>query len=304
MSALTENGTYIDLAKIEGSDTYKAYMRDSTQAPRHSTVVTKYCPFPRSICERYWPFRVIQPHSSLKPIIQALVTAAESTLEQPVHSVFVTAHRRSTITRDDVLSALDDIGVYGWRRVDQVISHQIWALHLAGRCPDPWLQPEHPEYHEDPPKLILSVEYTRQSLVLGVWEEDCGIGWMLGFSEAHELGYDSRKFCRQLRADKSGCDGFFTRAIGKALSSEKVNTYRSIDAVLLTGENAHDKDIQTLLRQVLTDRFPNSKNVDLFRVRALSDDPTYAGSRAAAWAELGAKDLLRDRQQHGYEDEL
>lgn len=60
--------------------------------------------------------------------------------------------------------------------------------------------------------------------------------------------------------------------------------HEEIGPVLIYGECADDNDMLTTLRQVLTEQLPNGHSGDLSRVRNVSPDPAFAGSRSMARA--------------------
>jgi hypothetical protein len=159
---LLPNGSYIDIAKIEGDTTYKAYMlglRNETDR----VITAKYCPFSQLICQ-YWPFKSIQPKSPLAPILKALVTAVESTLGTSVKSVAVSAYDIGTIDHElakkDVHTALSDLRVESYNRLDHVVRQLAPVLGIQGNCSEPYTLPDDPRYHHDPEQIILTVEYT------------------------------------------------------------------------------------------------------------------------------------------------
>jgi hypothetical protein len=203
----------------------------------------------------------------------------------------------------DIQSALDSIQVRSWNRHSRSIPEQIWVLGLAGYC-QPYFNtdPENPYYRKDDPnKDILSVVYTRQSLVLSLWEDDCGIASqpLLG-RYPHGLGSDAWEAClneaHRNSSARAHCDDHFKSKLRRALRSLQgpgVTKKNTIDAVLLSGERAGDERMTTLLCEVLGEIYSNGASVDLSLTRTLSPDPTFVGSRAAARAERGEKEFKR-----------
>ncbi|KAK4983210.1 hypothetical protein LTR50_007356 [Elasticomyces elasticus] len=304
VSVRLENGTYIDIAKIEGGERYKAYMLGSQEEPSAVLVSTKYCPSSRHICQRYWPITtVVQPPNPLAPILQALVAAAESTLEKRIRSVAVSAYDLFTIDHDlvqrDVQSALNGVQVYSWHRIDHVVRQLVPALGIQGRCSDPYTLPDDPSYHADPEQLILTVEYTRQSLTAALWEEECSVLSQRGGVHTNELGHDALEACRRTN-DSASCDEAFKSTLRDVLRSQESmsSTDQTIGAVLIMGEQANDDGMMTLLRQVLEEQCSNGESADLSLVRELAVDPAYVGSRVSALAEWEAKAIVRDEHQY------
>ncbi|USW52857.1 hypothetical protein Slin15195_G061760 [Septoria linicola] len=73
VSATFDHGSYIDIAKIEGGERYKAYMLG---VQRDVSRPTGYCRLPDLMC-KHWPFGRNKADNPLRPMIKALVTAAE-----------------------------------------------------------------------------------------------------------------------------------------------------------------------------------------------------------------------------------
>lgn len=309
MSGYLANGTYIDIAKIEGCERYKAYMLGS-QAKEPSVLISaKYCPLSRHLCQRYWPIKTVaQRRTPLAPMLQALVAAAESTLEEPIHSALVTAYDLEIIDHDlaqrDVQAALSNVHVNSQNRLDHVVRQMVPALGIRGRCSDhsnPYLLPDDPSYFADPVQLILTVEYIRHSLTAALWEEDCGIlSQQPGRVHSTKLGHDAMNTCRRGKASASCGKAFNSVLRGLVSSQESIHiTNQTIGAVLVMGELAKDDAMLTLLRQVLQEQFSNGESADLsLVVRELAVDPTYAGSRASAWADWVGKAHGRDEHQY------
>jgi hypothetical protein len=325
VSAFTGNDTYIDIAKIEGSETYKAYMLCGPQ--QRDPVQYPYCPFSRPTCQQYWPFTTVtQPANPLAPILHALVAAAGSVLERPVESVLVSIHavppNRWYETRVNVQSALDSIQVYSWEHLARTMPAQMWPLGLRGICTK-YIWREAPEYRRDPAKLVLNVEYMRQSLVASLWEEECGDVQQFRadyYRRRHDddyyprgPGYDAREVCLNGNASDPDaqfrCDEDFKSELRKLLRSSiqgprimktpaADSQNRTIDAVILTGERAGDKSITTALREILPEFYTNGATVDLSLARTFSPDLTFVGSRTAAWEERREK-IMRRRQAIG-----
>jgi hypothetical protein len=308
VSAFTENDKYIDIAKIEGGATYKAYMlgelqqQDLTQFP--------YCPLSKQLCERFWPFSTTV--NALTPILHALVAAARSFIERPVESVLVSLDAipfdRWARAQEDVRSALDSIHVHTWSRPYRIFPELNWALGMGGRC-SAYLWPGEP-YYNDPGKFMLGVEYTRRSLVLSLWEEECGLVWPRsehGIYSRRGLGFDAREACVNENPSKNSdvqayCDDLFKSELRELLrNSSQVSKYKNIstiDSVLITGERADDESIKTLLSEVLEELYANGGSLDLSLTLKFSPDPTFAGSRAAAFAERGEK-IMKRRRENG-----
>jgi hypothetical protein len=305
VSAFTENDTYIDIAKIEGGETYKAYMLGKSQ--QQDLIQYPYCPLSKQLCQRFWPFTTIT--NPLAPILHVLVAAAGSLLERTVESAVVSfdaiPYDRWDRAKEDIRSAMDSIHAHTWEPPYRIFPELNWALGMGGRC-SAYLTPEEPGYVEDPPKFMLGVEYTRRSLVSSLWEEECGLVWPISEPGIYSrgLGFDAREACLNESPSNNSdvqahCDDLLKSELRELLrNSSYVTKYKKIsavDAVLVTGERADDEGIKTLLSQVLDELFTDGGSLDLSLARKFSPDPTFAGSRAAAFAERAEKIMKRRR---------
>lgn len=170
MSAFHPNGSYIDIAKVEGDAIYKRYMFGLRGEPTE-IVSAKPCPFSQRICQ-HWPFKRFHTENSLAPILKALVAAAESTLETSVRSVAVSAYDTGTIdhqlAKNDVHTALNALCVNSYNRLDHIVRQLAPVLGLQGNCSEPYTLPDDPAYHHNPEQLFFSIEYTCDSLTAGL----------------------------------------------------------------------------------------------------------------------------------------
>ena len=296
VSGFLPNGNYIDIAKVEGDATYKAYMLGSREEPSQ-IISTKYCPFSQRICQN-WPFKSIHTQNALAPMLKALVTAAESTLETSVSSVAVSAYDIGTIdhklAKEDVHIALSELGVNSYNRLDHVVRQLAPALGLRGNCSEPYTLPDHPGYHDDPEQIFFAIDYTRDSLTAGLWKEECGAMEMTSRLNSADLGQTAMQTCRETAQNKETCEESFKSALRSVGANASREGNGEIGAVLAFGECADDEAMLTTLRQVLGEQFPNrdSDSVDLSLVRGFSPDPAFAGSRAmarTAWAARGSE---------------
>jgi hypothetical protein len=305
VSAFTENDTYIDIAKIEGGEKYKAYMlgesqqQDFTQFP--------YCPFSEQLCQRFWPITA-QPPNRVAPILHVLVAAARAYLERPVESALVSIHaielNRWARARADVQSAMDSIQVHSWNHLGCIMPEQDRALGLGGRC-SVYVLPEEPGFIQDPAKIILGVEYTRQSLTASLWEEECGyVSRLKAGPFASGPGSDAREACLNENPSnpsaQAHCDDLFKSELRSLLQNSSQGTrYKNISAIdvaIVTGERANDESMKYLLSQVLEELYTNGGSLDLSLTQKFSPDPAFVGSRSAAYAERGAKIRKRRRE--------
>jgi hypothetical protein len=294
VSAFLPNGSYIDIAKVEGNATYKAYMLGLREDPTE-VVSPRFCPFSQQICQ-YWPLKSVKTQNPLAPILKALIATAESTLETTINSAAVSAYDLGAIDYEsakiDVQTALSEVNVVGYNRLDHVARQIAPALGIRGNCSDPYILPEDPPYHHDPEQVFFTVEYTRDSLTAGLWREECGAMEMTKRLNSIGLGHDAMQTCRRTATDKKTCDETFKSALRTVSSDSSRDEGEEIGPVLVFGESADDDDMLVMLRGVLGEQFPNGDSMDLSRVRDFSPDPAFAGSRSmakAVWAAHGSE---------------
>ena len=293
MSAFLANGTYTDIAKVEGGPTYKAYMLGSREI-QADIVSAKYCPFSQRICQ-HWPLKTVQTHNPLAPILGALVAAAESTLETTIEHAAVSVYDKGTIdsvlAKRDVHDALSALGVDDHYRLDHTATLLAPALGIRGNCSDPYILPEDPAYHEDPDQLVFTIEYTRDSMTAGLWREDCGVMEMTHRLNSAQLGHNAMQACRETAENRTICEENFKSALRSVTEDRRRGKHEEVNSVLIFGERADDDSMLVALRQVMGEQFPNGDSVDLSGVRSFSPDPAFAGSRATAqtvWAAQGS----------------
>jgi hypothetical protein len=258
-------------------------------------VSAKYCPFPERICQ-HWPFKSIRPQNPLAPILKALVAAAESTLETSVKFAAVSAYDIGTIdhkvANDNVHTALSELGVDSYNRLDHVVRQLAPVLGFQGNCSEPYTLPDDPSYHHDPEQLFFALEYARDSLTAGLWKEECGIMEMINRLNSVELGHNGMQTCRKTAEDKMTCEEAFKSALRSVSMDSSHGKSEEIGGVLAFGECADDEAMLTALRQILGEQFPNGNSVDLSSVQEYSPDPAFAGSRAMAknvWSTHGSE---------------
>lgn len=110
-------------------------------------VSAEYCPFSQRICQ-YWPFKSIQSQNALAPVLKALVAVAESTLGTTIDSAAVSAYDIGTLdhtlAKDDVHTALGELGVDSYDRLDHVVRQLAPVLGIRGNCSEPYTLPDDP----------------------------------------------------------------------------------------------------------------------------------------------------------------
>lgn len=149
---------------------YKTYMLDQEKKFTKTTITTaRYCPLPKQLCQ-YWLFQKtsIQDRNHLTPLLKALFTAAEAALETDIHSAVVAAYAMGDrySGQQYLKSASDELGVMTNGRIFRAIEELVPALHLEGKCENPDLYSDDPEYRVEG-KRFLTIEYTRSSSTSG-----------------------------------------------------------------------------------------------------------------------------------------
>lgn len=307
---------FIDVAKIEGSEEYKNYMLGLQKEPV-TLDSPKFCPFPAGACQ-YWPIRTLQPVNPLAPMLKALVLAAESTLQTKINSAAVTAYDLRVVDRDStkqlVTSALDKIGIESHDFIDDAVPSVIRALGIPDyKCsPGEYTPSGDSNFRKHPGKLVLSVDYSRNSLTSSLWKVECKVIEQQDRKYSSD-GYDIFKYAQRspdntLRMENkmkshlnSTCGNSRRRhrdnpnavlsdqkGLGFVLDYESIGgmaVQDNIDAVLLMGEKAGDEKMQASLKEVLTTQFVNGASVDILQAEDLSPDPAFVGARGVAWNE-------------------
>lgn len=298
MSARLATGASIDIAKIEGNARYKAYMRGPQDESNASLTFAKYCPLTQHLCQRYWPFRGVNlSRNPLAPILHASVAAAESALQTSISSVHVAVSVFDLRTIDhvlarcDVLSALEAIRVDGWDRLEIVEREVNYGVDVRRHCSYPHIPPDPPGSYEDFTRLLWTSEYARRSWIADLWEEDCGVVSQLDGVHEDDLGHDTRETCRTMDGIAVDCRGIFMAATGELFGSKKSkNTInRTISTMLTMREHADNDDMRVMPCEGVDLPFGPDEAIDLDTVRSFAPEAAYVGSRAMAWAELGAR---------------
>lgn len=290
MSLYYSNGTFIDLAKIEGGSAYKAYMLGTHDSLDSSSMnVAIYCPFPPQICQ-YWPLQA--KRNPLAPMFRALFAKGDATLESTSLTAAVATFTYNMQSLEaNVRSSLTRLNVDGRGRLENVGRSIVMTIGIQGKCTGTFVQD--PDYHEDPAQLVLSAEYTRHSMTAYLWEEHCGDLEVLKPFSSGQVGHDAISACRQAGGDGEGCMEALKDALRQATLTPKRSQFRpneEIGAVLVFGEEADDDFLATALRDFLEERYPNGASVEINHARELSPHPAFAGARSMAMADLRMKE--------------
>ncbi|GAB7323309.1 hypothetical protein MBLNU13_g05780t1 [Cladosporium sp. NU13] len=269
VSAFLPSGSYIDIAKVEGDATYKAYMLGLREEPT-KIASARHCPFSQRICQ-HWPFKSVHDQNPLAPLLKALVASAELTLETTVNSVAVSAYDIGTIdhqlAKNDIHTALNDLKVDSYNRLDHIIRHLAPVLGLQGNCSEPYTLPDDPAYHHDPEQLFFAFDRLNSA----------------------QFGHNAMQACRDAEESRWTCDEDLKSALRGVSADSSRGARHELGRVLLFGESALDGATLVALRQVLEEQFPNGDSVDWSRVQDFSQDLAFAGSRAMARTDWTAR---------------
>jgi hypothetical protein len=233
-------------------------------------------------------------------MLKALVAAADAALETRTRFVVVSSYDLSIPSvKGNIQSGLKDVGVDGRNRLEHVARSVALTIGIKGNCFG--MFPDDPDYYADPPQLVLSVEYTRDSMATQLWEESCGDVSALRRLSSGKLGYDAVLACREEAGeDDTSCHDALKNAFHQVSTVRRLVKNEDIGAVFVFGERAGDDFMATALREFLEDRYPNGAAVNISQAADLSPDPAFAGSRAMAMTDLRIKGYMRERAEEGY----
>lgn len=316
LSIYFANGTFVDVAKIEGSQAYKAcvnsgnahwvhgksfddaktktaraykpHVRGSHVTGRASEQVAApwYCSLSRYLC-KHRAQQGTTTDNPIRPMLQALLAAGQSFLEEDVDSILV-----GTLITDNfdevhryMSLASGEMKVNGQDRLFNLPGRINDALGLENDCDDVW-DADVDEYE------IMAIEYTRSSLVGQVSTELCGL--YMTESSVSSSGHDEIETCRNVSESPEACDEPLKSVLRKLIRTSSSPKYNlELNALMVYGERAHDEDFLKALNQTLKDNFVNITSVDFAQTKRLSPDLAFAGSRAMAKHDLTEKDFLR-----------
>lgn len=282
---------------------YKTYMLDQEKKFTKTTITTaRYCPLPKQLCQ-HWLFQKtsIQDRNHLTPLLKALFTAAEAALETDIHSAVVAAYAMGDrySGQQYLKSASDELGVMTNGRIFRAIEELVPALHLEGKCENPDLYSDDPEYRVEG-KRFLTIEYTRSSMTATIYYQECDYYEMLSRVRSSEFGFDAVEACRSAAEANGSCNADLQAALRKMVKESSTSGRRhKLDALLVFGEKALDGNFAAILRKVLDNSFSNGASISPVSMQDFSPDLAFAGSRAMAMFELRHKEWQRELAEEG-----
>ncbi len=286
------NGSFADIAKIEGGPAYKQMIRatdilkdmsklgtGAIQAPLRLQSLRDYLP--------PWLGGKNARTQSLSRMLEALKTATESYLETslstaevvmpfPVSNSYLHDLRSacSYLSLHMPLSAQPPAGILAAR-----------AHGIGGNCPSDTASKVSREQWDDPEQLILTIDYSRAALTALLVAEECST------FEYRRVLHDTRLGTDGLfrGSDSSGPDSSrddLARALRKltSLPLEDGNGegLKQISELVLLGESASDRRLHDVLMEVLAEQ-SGSLVTAAYDERPRVIDPLFAASRGVAY---------------------
>lgn len=209
---------------------------------------------------------------------------AELFLWRPIEVFTISTLNLAAVYTEDLNDALDFIGM----NVTKDNSHDLPLLHSSsssilsngfGLCQNKTnLSPCLETYANYPERNVISIEYTRETLVIESLALNPKLNfWPKSLSQPivrFNLGHEA------LQSDPSGA--FYWAAVSEVLSKaimQQLGSRRTPVQIFLSGENAFDPTFRTVLRQITTTL--------IGQIPEIRDEvPLYAASRGAAYIAL------------------
>lgn len=277
----------MDVAKIQGGFHFKQYMTMTggdeklPQTPRAPN-----CTLPQIFCD-HWPGKTpTQTKSPLYPMFSALKSATEAALEEPLTIIQVSFPRyASTPNNHDVLNeelklALSQASLETWRPALYNNEYAAKAHGLSGKCADGFDAPS--ANKDDPPRIILTAEHTRESLTVVLQSEECGVYEPIRQSYSRSLGQDALDRCRASSPAESCYSELyenFNHMVRLPIRDADM-VYNGIDAVVTFGESSQDRKLHETLKRALRG---NHHGVEIATSGEIAGaDPTFSASLGVA----------------------
>lgn len=269
------NGTFIDVAKVQGGVQYQKYMSQVLSGFAMNTVAE--CPLPEWLC-RFWP----APPNPLSPMIFALKTSTETALEQNLSAAEIAIphlpDQRDTIT-SGIAAALRGASLQYFRSPTWNGKYAATHLPLRDNCSSNY-DPNDPLVEDDPPQVVLTVEYTQSSLTAVLWEDDCRLFTAMRKLYSEDLGKAGLDDCRNGNTQtRDNCNRELhdvLQQLTKLPATCEGSSYDQIDWVVVFGEASDDSNLHEVLQDVLGEGYSGS-------VLARNSSPqTFAASSGVA----------------------
>jgi hypothetical protein len=236
-------------------------------------------------------------------MLKALVAAADAALETRTRFVVESSYNLSIPSvKGNIQSSLKDVGVDSRNRPEHVARSIALTIGMEGNCSDAYgMFPDDLDYYADPPQLVLSVEFMRNSMATLLWEESCGDFSALRRLSSGKLGYNAVLSCREEAGeDDTSCRDVLKNAFHQVSTVRRLVKNEEIGAVFVFGERAGDDFMATALLEFLEGKYPNGASVNISHAADLSPNPAFAVSRAMAMTDWRIKDYVQERTEKGY----
>jgi hypothetical protein len=281
LTAYFPNGSLSDIAKIEGSPAYKTLMRKAVASNNKDLGLLYDSEYKLGALQTTlksirhslppWLGGHDQHHQPLSDMLKALKVAAESHLEAPLCTAAIVLPYYFTEPYYQILSnASASVSLnLPMLRIWPAGFYAAQAHGIDGNC--------EPYGESDPPKLVLTIEYTRAALTAILAHEECGVYQGQRVVQDTRLGLDGI----QDGSDASWSDlERALRGITELPLKDGVGAgLKSISDVVLIGESAKDSRMQDVLQRVLAERYSSFATTSGYSGPI---DPLFAGSRGAA----------------------
>lgn len=156
-----------------------------------------------------------------------------------------------------------------------------------------------PLIEDDPPQVVLTVEYTQASLTAVLWEDDCQLFTDMRQLYSEDIGAARLRDCRDSTVQTNDqCNRELHSALQEVTKLPATcadSSYDRIDWVMIFGEASDD----TNLNQVLRDILKEGQNIRVF-TRRDSSPQTFAASSGVAkfsWEILDYNDDSDDAKR-------
>ena len=292
------SGSSVDIAKIEGSSSYKSTMRADgvsqystelcgslSQTASDSAMGATQMPFALSSLGDYLPPQIRTSNhrvETLTGMLRALKTATESYLEttvSPAEVVFPFPASKSMVQALRLAASSTALQLpMSAQPLAGILAAR--AYGIGGKCnltADGALDESNVD---DPEQLILTIDYSRAALTVLLVVEECGV------FEYRRVIHDTRLGLDRLRstpeASASDLESALRNITKLPLEDGNGSGIEHINKLVLVGESASDPRLHDILRQVLAKHYGHLADAsDELFVSLI--DPLFAASRGVAW---------------------
>ena len=229
-----------------------------------------------------WQYRSPEV-TALADMLIALKVATKSSIDGPVTipdlaaPVPLSQHGQQILRAASSLAGLDEaVGIY-------------MAGSAAARANGigVYYEDSKEDYYDvdDPPQLILTVEYSRAALTAILWIEEVGVFEQCRIRHDLDLGADAIYRCQHSGVDESCYEGLaeaLRQLVKMPLEDVGYDVPSKIGGLVLLGERATDGRLRQILQQVLAEQgVLTSVETSEYKESSMID-PTFAVARGVA----------------------